>query len=501
MTEQDWPAPGPGLWIRLADHFDRPWTAEYERIFAPTFVEGSLAWSVPYGLPVKMGVQTVHGYPFIHAAPLAGPDLTRPMPKPLVWLLARAVPALRRCEKNAAKTLQERPWRASAQRWWHHDRDAAITENRALSNVDVARLPDLELARHLEECEALVFAGYREHFELHGTDLLPVGVYLDACKEWGIETEVALDLVVEGASDMRRSNLDPEDLAHCVVGGYDLDRPRFCELPPEVIERLATASAPSFASRLDRVDDIVPPEHREAFDILLGDARTVFPVRDDNGVVLGAWRIGLLRRAFLEIGHRLHDKDVIEATVPELVAALGARAPLPALAERAAERARWARVDAPLRVGTGVVPDISMLPPAMRRIAAGQLTLGDMIERDHMGDLEGLGIGDQPAGGIARVVSDADDAIMRLEPGDVLVVRVTSPAFNVVLPLVSAIVTEHGGAMSHAAIVARELGVPAIVGVKDATRRIRDGERIHVDPGSGRVVVVDAQLAPKSVTP
>jgi pyruvate,water dikinase len=53
----------------------------------------------------------------------------------------------------------------------------------------------------------------------------------------------------------------------------------------------------------------------------------------------------------------------------------------------------------------------------------------------------------------------------------------------------------------RAAIVARELGVPAIVGVKDATRRIRDGERIHVDPRSGRVVVVDAQLAPKSVTP
>ena len=78
-----------GLWIRLADHFDRPWTAEYERIFVPTFVEGSLAWSVPFGLPGKMGVQTVHGYPFIHVEPLAGPDLTRSVPKPLVWLLAR----------------------------------------------------------------------------------------------------------------------------------------------------------------------------------------------------------------------------------------------------------------------------------------------------------------------------------------------------------------------------------------------------------------------------
>ena len=93
--------------------------------------------------------------------------------------------------------------------------------------------------------------------------------------------------------------------------------------------------------------------------------------------------------------------------------------------------------------------------------------------------------------GVARVVSSVDDAITRLEPGDVLVVRVTSPAFNAVLPLAGALVTEHGGAISHAAIAARELGIPAVVGVHDATRQIRDGERVRVDPEAGRVTLLD----------
>ncbi len=502
MTEQDWPAPGKGMWIRLADHFDRPWTAQYESIFKAAFRVGSARYTVPFGLPATVDVQTVHGYPFLHAMPIAGPDTTMSVPGWVLWVLSRSIPAYRRCEKAAEQTLRERPWRAIAAKWFERDRPAAVEVNRALSAIDVTALSDFELARHLEACEAVTREGYEKHFEFHGSDLLPLGLLLDACRGWGIDYSVALDLVVEGAADVRRARLDPEDLAECVVGGYDIDRPRLCELPADVVSRIGgPALVPTLAARLDRVDEFVPMRHREQFDILLGDARAVFPLRDDNGVVLGAWRIGLLRRAYLEAGARLELPDVVEATVPELVAMLETRAPAPPVSERAALRAKWAKVDAPLRLGSGTDPDLAMFPENMRRITAAQLMLRDLIERDHAGDLEGMGVGENGATGIARVVTDVDDAIMRLEPDDILVVRATSPAFNVVLPLAAAIVTEHGGAMSHAAIVARELGVPAIVGVKDATRRIRDGERIHVDPSVGRVVVVDAQLAPKSVTP
>ena len=184
-----------------------------------------------------------------------------------------------------------------------------IAENRALSNVDVARLPDLELARHLEECEALVFAGYRKHFELHGTDLLPLGVYLAAVQ--GVGNRNGGRTRSRRRGRVRHAPVEPRPRGSRALccRRVRLRSAAFLRAPRRGGRAThADRAAPSFAaSRLDRVDEIVPPEHREAFDILLGDARTVFPVRDDNGVVLGAWRLGLLRARFLEIGQRLQD--------------------------------------------------------------------------------------------------------------------------------------------------------------------------------------------------
>ncbi|MGH8977839.1 MAG: hypothetical protein ACRDV7_07170, partial [Acidimicrobiia bacterium] len=112
MSDTDWQAPGPGEWVRLADHFDRPWTAEYGRVFAPAFRDGAAHYLHDYGMPVRMiDVKTVHGYPYLHAVPLVGPDTSRVPPTALLWLLARVVPAMRRCERNAARTLRARPWR------------------------------------------------------------------------------------------------------------------------------------------------------------------------------------------------------------------------------------------------------------------------------------------------------------------------------------------------------------------------------------------------------
>jgi phosphoenolpyruvate synthase/pyruvate phosphate dikinase len=74
--------------------------------------------------------------------------------------------------------------------------------------------------------------------------------------------------------------------------------------------------------------------------------------------------------------------------------------------------------------------------------------------------------------------------------GDVLVARNTSPSFNVVMPMVSAIVTDRGGQLSHAAIVAREYGVPAVVGTRNATHVIADGSRVRVDGEAGTVEMI-----------
>ena len=87
--DKDWKVPGRGEWVRLADHFDRPWTAEYERVFRPTFEFGAAGYLLDYGMPVRsINVETVHGYPYLHPVPLVGPDTSRAVPASLLWMLA-----------------------------------------------------------------------------------------------------------------------------------------------------------------------------------------------------------------------------------------------------------------------------------------------------------------------------------------------------------------------------------------------------------------------------
>jgi len=78
----------------------------------------------------------------------------------------------------------------------------------------------------------------------------------------------------------------------------------------------------------------------------------------------------------------------------------------------------------------------------------------------------------------------------KIESGDVLVTRTTSSGYNVLLPLLGAVVTDRGGALCHTAIVAREFGIPAVVGTGDATSRIPDGVRIVVDGDRGVVEIL-----------
>jgi pyruvate,water dikinase len=78
----------------------------------------------------------------------------------------------------------------------------------------------------------------------------------------------------------------------------------------------------------------------------------------------------------------------------------------------------------------------------------------------------------------------------RIRKGDILITRATTPSYNALLPLLSAIVTDRGGTLSHAALVAREYGIPAVVGTGNATELIRDGVRVRVDGASGTVQVL-----------
>jgi pyruvate,water dikinase len=92
------------------------------------------------------------------------------------------------------------------------------------------------------------------------------------------------------------------------------------------------------------------------------------------------------------------------------------------------------------------------------------------------------------ATGTARVVHGPED-FEQMKPGDVLVAPITTPAWTPLFAMASAIVTDVGGPLSHGSIVAREYGIPAVLGTGVATRRIPDGQLITVDGNAGVVSV------------
>src|SRR5204862_4576008 len=102
----------------------------------------------------------------------------------------------------------------------------------------------------------------------------------------------------------------------------------------------------------------------------------------------------------------------------------------------------------------------------------------------------GIGVSAGVAIGPARVLLPGDP--LRLEPGEVLVAPVLDAAFGPILATAAGAVAEIGGLLSHGAVVARELGVPCVVDVRDATRRLRTGERVLVDGTTGEVRPLDA---------
>jgi pyruvate,water dikinase len=92
--------------------------------------------------------------------------------------------------------------------------------------------------------------------------------------------------------------------------------------------------------------------------------------------------------------------------------------------------------------------------------------------------------------GVARVATDPDAVLETMEPGDVLVAPWTAPTYNAVLAIAGAVVVQEGGLLSHAAVMARELGIPAVIGCRRAMDLIGDGGVIDVDADAGEVRLV-----------
>jgi pyruvate,water dikinase len=298
-----------------------------------------------------------------------------------------------------------------------------------------------------------------------------------------------------------------------LLDGFDIAGRYALELP----EALLTAIRTSIDGRVDdsvqadveakiaEVRDKVPEEHRAAFDELLGEARLMYRIRDERGVFSDIWASGIMRRAALGAGRRLaergriHDPEhIVDATTDEMCAmVLGTDGPS---ADELAERYNWRTThnakQAPPALGPPPPepPDPSGLPPAVARVMRAMGTTMDALfmpgEAEHEEQmLRGLAASAGVYEGPARWVSGPAD-FDRIVKGDVLLTESTTEAFNILLPLLGAIVTDAGGLLSHSAIVAREYGIPGVVGTREATQRIADGVRVRVDGNAGEVTVL-----------
>lgn len=528
--------PAKGQWISLRDHFPRALTPEYTALLQGAVYAGEAKPFAAYGMPVKtLEVRCVHGHVYMGPVPLVGKQSDGLPPAPLLKIAVRLVPAFRRRAKAAVRALAERPWLAEADHWYAVERQEWIDRCSTLQVVDVDDLSTGDLVTHLQACRALARAGYERHFSLHGPDLIPIGLLLARCEDWGVGAEAVLP-VMAGASpasvgqgtelDALRAAVDgrrPESLEELravagsafdaflqrfgtrMVTGYDLDCRSLGELPNLLVNLACARPAPAVAdvsgAALDALRGLVPPADHDELDQLVSDARATFGVRDDNGSLTGAWPVGLLRRAMLAAGRRLtaagslaEVDHAVEITVDELSAMLaGASAPsLDEVRDRAALRAARSRLDPPLQLGPTLELPFDALPVPMRTIARAQLILRDTFTvppGSERPQLRGDGLGVAPYTGVACVASDPADALARLRPGDVLVATGTTPAFNMALSIAGAVVVEEGGLLSHAAVIARELGLPAVIGTAGCME-IPDGATVEVDPVAGAVRVV-----------
>lgn len=250
---------------------------------------------------------------------------------------------------------------------------------------------------------------------------------------------------------------------------------------------------------------------RAAFDQLLSLAHLVFPYVEDHKIYCEHWLTMAFYKKVREFGRllaahgvladaedlfQLHHTEVAQAlsdlslswsagTTPRGVAHWG-----PIVAERRALLRQMAQWQAPASLGP--IPEVINDPllNMLWGITSEQLTMWSTPPASN-NELRGFAASPGVVEGVARVVTSVDE-IASVRDGEILVCPVTAPSWAPIFGKIRAAVSDIGGTMSHAAIVAREYGMPAVVGTGHGTKVIKTGQRLRVDGNAGRVTVLTA---------
>jgi pyruvate,water dikinase len=529
---------GPGTWNRDPVHFPRPVTTYWAEMHPEPFEAGTSAFARYYGLLVD-GLHTsyVNGFAYnqIRPAPEAEiPERFARADEVVAGKLWREQLREWDEERKPAGIAKHREIQAvdpdalsddelSEYLQRCHDHHAAmITQH--MSFTAGAMIPTGDFLAHVGDWTGL------SHAELLG--LLRGSAAVSA---GGSEELERLKTVADDPEAVRllASDGDPADVldqlralggetGEAVAGyldlvgfrpldGFDISEPGALELPDALLQAIRITiegrdlEGADVSELTAQVRARVPEEHREEFDELLGEARLTYRLRDERGVYSDIWASGLMRRAALAAGRRVaargaidDPQHMVDADIDEMRALVtGTGGPsAEELAARARYRATHTQQDAPPFLGDPPQPppDPSGLPPGPARImratgvALDSLFGSSDAEHDH-DVLRGLAASPGVYEGPARLIGGPSE-FGRIQQGDVLLTPATTEAFNILLPLLGAIVTDNGGLLSHSAIVAREYGIPGVVGTREATSRISDGTRVRVDGAAGEVTVL-----------
>ncbi|MFT4817016.1 MAG: phosphohistidine swiveling domain-containing protein [Pseudohongiellaceae bacterium] len=550
--ERKFEAPGPGTWTLDTTHSSGAMTIYSSHCFEglPRGFHESLE---KYGILLdRVQPAFIHGFFFAQQVGLVGKPGGSPPPKWLMQLMFKIHPKLRSRVNAAHEAVQSRRWLQDLADWDELKKDS-IVRNTALQSVALVKLDRPELIAHLATCfenaEEMV---YRHHKYSVGS-LMPVGRFLDVATLTSGLSAVDVALLLKGSTPVSKgiggeqlnavveaitaAGIDKKELqqqepeialnglrenaqinaalegylvitGHMLIGGYCISEKTLRESENIIMARIFEAMEPASESGFDveleqAIREKIPEDDRVEFDLCLGDAREANRMRDERGIYNDIWGSGISRCAILEAGRRLFEEGVLsnaelslDASHDELIGLLKGESQT--TDELLSQRREWR-----LTKNIDEVPEflgdppsdptpLELLPVKIRpTLRAFGLVMGNVFDepKEATEKISGLAVSPGIYEGTAKVILSTRD-FDRLEKGDILVTKNTSAGFNVVLPIIGALVTDRGGVLSHAAIVSREFGIPGVVGTKNASQSIKDGDKIRVNGDTGEVDIL-----------
>ena len=532
-------APGPGSWELDPVHFPRPVTEYWARMHPPAFAKGYGDMCSFYGLPLQTrDIVYVNGFCYGQVRPVPPEEIPARFARAeevfprKVWreqieewhqvAKPAAISYHRELQAVDPDLLDDDELVAYLRRC--HDHHAAMIAQH-MKYTGTAVIPPSDLLVHAIEWTGLpparLLGLMRGASQISGgaseeSRQLVAAFRADPAAGERLhlhdEPGKLLDEMRHDDTEAGRALSDYLDVTGFrLLDGFDISGRYALEMPDVLLRSILTLLEQSDARddgidrQLAEIRSRVPAEHLAQFDELVEEARLGYSIRDERGVYSDIWAAGLMRRAAIAAGRRVaargllhHVEHFVFADIDEMSALVsGERQPsADELAGRYTFHKTYTAKDAPKHLGDPPtpMPEPSSLPPGVGRVLrALGLAVGEMFTDSELSHEEtvirGLAASTGVREGPARRVKGPAD-FDRIRQGDVLLTEATTEAFNILLPLLAGIVTDSGGALSHAAIVAREYGIPGVVGTRDATERIADGAWVSVNGDTGEVSVL-----------